>query len=115
MGSKDKKLKGKIAWVDGKKLGLKSGHYVYIRSINGNTCDVNTFTSLEYDKQKYMLGKINYVRDGSVYSIPKEDLTLPKFSGVRKGVITVNLKDLQSIGRHKIKRRHHFYVIKFLK
>lgn len=56
-----KKIKGKIGFCDNATLGIKDlngnplngGHYVYIREINGNKCNVNVITSLEYANGNY--------------------------------------------------------------
>lgn len=122
MKSKDK-LVGKIGVCKNKYLGFEikpeSVHYVYIRKVNNdNTCDVNTFTQLtkHSDNKKYDYDKMYYVRKGDTYLVPEDDITLPNLSGVKKDVIkNVPISKIHNIGCHSIKKRHHFFIKKFMK
>jgi len=114
--NKKSKHVGKIGWCDSNVLGLSSGHYVYIRSVKNGKCDVNTFTSLEKNNGHFKNDKINYVRDGKIYAIPKTDLTLPKFSGVDCRVIkNINVSDIKYKGCQRLKNRHKHYILKYMK
>lgn len=114
---------GKIAYCTNQALGLRDkqgklltgGHYVYIRSVKGNKCDVNVVTSLEGKRDSFHQKKISNVAKGYTYPIPRHDATFKLWSGITNNVITVNLSDLQDIGKKSIKRRHHFFVRKFIK
>lgn len=118
---KNSKLKGKIAYCDNKNLPglkhLKGGHYVYIREVDKNgKCSVNIVTSLENDNKDLQLNKIKQVRKGNTYPIPKIDGTFTKWSGINKNPIkNVNVENLIDVGKKQIKRRHHFFIGKFLK
>lgn len=108
---KTNKLVGKIGWCSANTLGLDKGHYVFIRSVYGNKCSVNTFTSIKQKDGLYDLGKIKKIERGSLYPIPKKDSTLHRFSGIHKNVITnVPLDEVENIGRFFLKRRHHHYI-----
>lgn len=118
-----RKLKNKIGFVNNKHLRIydkKGGHYVFIRKVNKNgTCDVNIFTSLEHrDKEKGELNftnnKIRYLKFGKAYAIPKGDTNLPKWSGVRKEVKVVDTKHIHDVGRYYVKKRHWFFIGKYL-
>lgn len=107
---------GKIGWCDSSVLGLSRGHYVYIRNQKNNKCDVNTFTSLEDRNGRYKIHKIDKVRDGIVYAIPKQELTLPKFSGIYKGEIkNINVNDIKYIGTYKLNSKHKNFIKKHMK
>ena len=116
-----KDLKGKIAYCDNKNLPglrhLKGGHYVYIRDINKNgKCSVNIITSLENKDRTFQMKKIDQVRKGNTYSIPKYDSKFTQWSGVNKTPIyNVEVNKLMDVGKKQIKRRHHFFIGKFLK
>jgi hypothetical protein len=119
MSRKKKTLVGEIGYCENKKLsGMTSivgGHYVYIRKIDGNKCDVNVITSLE-DKNGFTIKKIAHVKKGNTYPIPYRDANFFKWSGVNCNSIKgVNISDIQDIGKKKIKRRHKFFIGKFLK
>lgn len=122
MKSKDK-LVGKIGVCKNKDLGIKKIpdgiHYVYIRKVNNdNTCDVNTFTQLtkHYNNDIFDYEKMYRVRKGDTYLIPDKDVTLPNLSGVTKDVIkNVPIDKIHNVGCHSIKKRHHFYIKKFMK
>ena len=82
-------IKNKIGFCNNKDLGIKKagGHYVYINSVNKNgTCNVNVITSLEDKDKKFNLKKLRHVK----YMI-------------------------KDIGKKKIKKRHFFFIGKFLK
>lgn len=107
---------GKIGWCSKETLGLLKGHYVFIRRVKNGKCDVNTFTSLETNNGLYKLDKIDYVKNGNIYPIPKKDITLSKYSGVDSRVIkNIPLVQIQNIGLNKLKRRHHHYIQKYVK
>ena len=115
MGKKSKHI-GKIGWCDKDVLGLPKGHYVFIRRVKNDKCDVNTFTSLERNNGRFKLDKINYIRNGSIYPIPKNDVTLSKFSGVDKRIIKdIPISKIQDKGCYTLKRRHHHYIQKYVK
>ena len=113
------KLKGKIGYCDNKDLGInkKGGHYVFINSINKNgTCDVNVMTSLEDGRANVDLRKIKHVRKGNTYPIPFYDANFKLWTGVNKTPIrNVQIDKISNIGKKKIKRRHLFFIGKFLK
>lgn len=115
----------KIGYCDNKSLGLtdkdgkplKGGHYVYIREMNGNKCDVNVITSLEDKNEWYQMEKIHKVKRGMLYPIPKEDATFPRWSAVNLdgNINDVRVSDIKDIGKKQIKSRHKFYVGKYTK
>lgn len=113
-----KKIKNKIGYCDNRYLGINrpGGHYVYIRKNNYNgTCDVNVVTSLE-NNNRYTVSKINRVKAGNTYSIPKTDANFVKWSGINRDVIrNVNIARIHNIGSRKIKKRHFFFIDKFMK
>lgn len=109
-------LVGKVGWCDGKTLGLSTGHYVFIRRVYGNKCSVNTFTSIGVVSGGYKINKVQKIETGVIYPIPKKDLSLPRFSGVHKNVITnVPISQIRDVGLHTLKRRHHHYIQKYQK
>ncbi|CDE19581.1 unknown [Acidiphilium sp. CAG:727] len=120
-----KKIKGKIGFCDNATLGIKDlngnplngGHYVYIREINGNKCNVNVITSLEYANGNYNAKKLRKVRDGKIYAIPKSDANFSRWSAINLdgNIKNVNISKIKNIGSKKIKRRHKFFVGKFTK
>ena len=113
------KIKNKIGYVDNKYLGINkpSGHYVFIRKVNKNgTCDVNIVTSLENKTNIYNEKKLYHVRKGNTYPIPFYDANFNKWSGINKTPIkNVKVKNIKDIGKKKIKKRHYFYIGKFMK
>lgn len=130
MSKLKKSYVGKIGYCDNKNLGIKAksqGHYVYIRKVYGKKCDVNIITSLErYNmpdprKDKTAINalsdkKLFYARLGSTYPIPFNDSNFSKWSGIKKDVIKgVNLADIQDVGKKYIKKRHRFFIGKFMK
>lgn len=125
MTAKEKKFYvGKIAFCTNAVLGLKDkkgeilpgGHYVYIRSFDGDVCDVNIVTSLERKRFDYTPRKITNVSYGNTYPIPRNDANFTKWSGINHDVIRgIKIGDLQDIGNKSIKKRHHYYIRKFLK
>ena len=120
-----KKLTGKIGYCDNRSLRLKDkqgryisdGHYVYIREDNKNgTCNVNVVTSLEEQSGRYSLNKIKQVRKGNTYSIPKYDANFSLWSGINKHPVeNVRTDKIVDIGKKRIKKRHLFYIGKFMK
>lgn len=112
----EKKYKGKIGWADGNILNTRSGHYVFIRSCKNSKCKVNTFTSIENYYAQISSTKIKKVKEGKIYAIPKTDLNLKRFSGIDKRVISnVDIKDIKIKKKVKLKRRHNFYIYKYMK
>lgn len=115
------KIRNKIGYCKNSNLdGLKhlaGGHYVYIRKVNRNgSCDVNVITSLEDKNHNYDFSKLKQVRKGNTYAIPKYDANFPRWSGVNKKPIrNVDIKDIQGIGKKRIKKRHNFFIGKFMK
>ena len=114
------KYLNKIGYCDNKHLEgirFKGGHYVYISSINRNgTFNVNTITSLEDKKGKFDFSKIKSVRSGKIYPIPKNHSNFPLWSGIdSRTKRNVNPRNIKNIGKRQIKRRHFFYIGKFMK
>lgn len=115
--------RGKIGVCKNKDLGFKKNldgvHYVYIRQVNKDgTCDVNTFTqlTLHENPKLYDFKKMEEVKRGNTYVIPLKDCTLSQFSGVNHSVVhNVKLSKIKDIGKQKIKKRHHFFINKFMK
>ena len=114
------KIKNKIGYCSNKHLkGVQGnpngGHYVIIRSINKNgTCDVNTFTSLE-DSKGFKTNRIDHIKKGNIYPIPKYDANFPLWTGcTRKPIKNVKISHIKNIGKTKIKKRHLFFIGKFL-
>lgn len=120
-----KKLTGKIGYCDNRSLRLKDkqgrfipgGHYVYIRNDNKNgTCDVNVVTSLEDKNRTYSENKLKQVRSGNTYAIPKYDANFNLWSGITKTPISnVKTSSILYVGKKKIRKRHKFFIGKFLK
>lgn len=118
MSRKKKSLVGKIGVCDNSALGIpRTGvHYVYIRSLNGNKCDVNVITSLERRWYRFDQDKLKQVRNGNTYPIPKNDSNLPLWSGVTHNPIKgVDVSKIRDIGKISIKQRHHFFIGKYCK
>ena len=115
------KIKNKIGYCDNKNLRglekLKGGHYVYIRKDNKNgSCDVNVITSLEDKNKVLQLNKLKQVKRGNTYVIPFGDEKFTRWSAVnRKPIKNVKVSKIEDIGKKKIKRRHFFFIEKFLK
>lgn len=125
MGKIKKQLVGKIGFCYNTDLGLKDnngrplrgGHYVYIRKLNGNRCDVNVITSLEDERGKLLPQKISKARRGMLYAIPVSDTNFERWSAINlDGNITnVKVSKIKNIGAKSIKKRHRFFVGKFTK
>lgn len=140
--SKHKKTNvGKIGYCDNATLGIKDkygkpvkgGHYVYIREIHGGKCNVNVITSLERVRRDlqgkplkdrrgnfitdYTEPKIDKVKKGYLYPIPKNDSNFTEWSAVNLdgNIKGVKVADIQNIGSKQIKRRHKFFVGKYTK
>lgn len=114
--NKQSKHIGKIGWCNGNTLGLARGHYVYIRKVKNGKCDVNTFSSIEDKNGRIEIPKVNYIKDGQLYPIPKKDVTLPRFSGIDKRVIrNISIHDIKYKGSKTIKNRHKHYIDKYMK
>lgn len=113
-------IKNKVGYCDNKNLkgleNLSGGHYVYIRKVHKNgTCDVNVVTSLEDKKGKTNLERLRQVKKGNTYPIPKNDATFSRWSGVnRKPIKNVRVENLQDVGKKRIKKRHNFFIGKFM-
>lgn len=116
---------GKIGYCDNKTLGIKGadgkilngGHYVYIREKNGDKCNINVITSLEYQNGNYNAKKIRKVRDGKIYAIPKSDADFSRWSAINLdgNINDIPISRIHNIGEKKIKSRHKFFVGKFTK
>ena len=119
MNKSIKKIKNKIGFCDNKylKINRPSGHYVYIRKVNKNgTCDVNVITSLEDKQGNFKYNKLKQVKKGNTYALPKYDTNFSQWSGVNKKPINnVKISYIKGIGQKKIKKRHHFFIGKYMK
>lgn len=125
MSSKKKQYVGKIGYCDNRTLGIKGadgkplsgGHYVYIREKNGDKCNINVITSLEYQNGNYNAKKIRKVRDGKIYAIPKSDADFSRWSAINLdgNINDIPISRIHNIGEKKIKSRHKFFVGKFTK
>lgn len=139
MSKLKKNYVGKIGYCENRVLGirdidgkpLKGGHYVYIREVNNDRCNVNIITSLETvrrDKRGYIVKdkrgepqtdftplKIEKVKRGYLYPIPKKDADFPLWSAVNLdgNIKGVKISDIKNIGSKSMKRRHKFFVGKF--
>lgn len=138
--SKDKRrYVGKIGYCNNATLGLKDtygkplkgGHYVYIREVYNDRCNVNVITSLETvrrDRRGFVVKdrygepqtefvplKIEKVKRGYLYPIPKKDADFPLWSAVNLdgNIKGVKIADIKNIGSKSMKRRHKFFVGKF--
>lgn len=115
------KYLNKIGYCENRYLeGLnnkKGGHYVFIRELNRNgTFNVNTVTSLENKKGKIDYSKIKSVKKGQIYPIPKNHANFSRWSGIdSRTKRNVKSKNIKCIGKKQIKRRHLFYLGKFMK
>lgn len=119
-----KKIKGKIGFCDNKTLGicdgrgnpLVGGHYVYIREVRGNKCNVNVITSLE-SNNKFNFDKLNKVKRGYLYPIPKGDANFSRWSAINLdgNIKGISVSKIHNIGDRKMKTRHKFFVGKFTK
>ena len=108
---------GQIGYMTNNDLGINKtgGHYVYVCEVKGNKVDVNVITSLEYLSGKWNTKRLNKVRKGYIYPIPKSHSTLPRWSAVSSNPkLNRNIKDIKPT-KHKIKKRHRFFIGKFLK
>ena len=125
MSRQKKTYVGKIGYCDNKSLGLtdkygnplKGGHYVYIRKMDGNKCNVNVITSLEDKNEWYQMEKLNKVKRGMLYPVPKDDANFSRWSAINLdgNINGVKITDIKNIGQKEIKRRHKWYVGKFHK
>ncbi len=125
MSKRKKMYVGKIAYCDNSDLGItdkygnvvSGGHYIYIRKVNGNNCDVNVITSLEDKQGHYYFEKLHKTKRGMLYPIPKNDADFNQWSAINLdgNINNVKLSDLKNIGCKKIKRRHKWFVGKFTK
>lgn len=125
MSKHKKTYVGKIAYCNNSDLGIldvyggpiQGGHYVYVRNVNGNKCDVNVITSLENKSAVIYPQRIDKVRKGYLYPIPKDDADFNQWSAINLdgNIKDVKLSALKSVGQKKIKRRHKWFVGKFTK
>ncbi len=121
MSRKKKNYVGKIGYCDNINLNglqhLSGGHYVYIRKLNNDgTCDVNIITSLEDNHGNYDYHKLKQVKKGNTYAVPKYDANFARWSGVNKKPIqNVKISDINYLNKKKIKKRHHFFIGKYMK
>lgn len=125
MSKHKKTYVGKIAYCDNSDLGildaygvpLKGGHYVYVRKVNGNKCDVNVITSIEDKQNNVYPRKLNKVKRGMLYPIPKDDADFNQWSAINLdgNIKNVLLSNLRNVGCKKIKNRHKWFVGKFSK
>lgn len=142
MSRNKKQFVGKIGYCNNSALGmvgkdgkpLKGGHYVYIREMSGtNKCNVNVITSLERVRRDkngkpmkdrygnvitdYTEPKIDKVKKGYLYPIPKNDGNFTEWSAINLDGNIKNIKasDIQNIGYRKIKDRHKWFVGKYTK
>lgn len=116
---------GKVGYCDNRTLGIKStdgkplkgGHYVYIREVNGDKCNVNVITSLEDRNGIYDLRKVGKVKYGYLYPIPKGEADFTRWSAINLdgNIKNIPIARIRDIGKKKIKRRHKFFVGKFTK
>lgn len=125
MSRQKKTYVGKIGFCKNADLGLKDkdgkplkgGHYVYIREMNGNKCKVNVITSLEDRNEQLYRDKVNKVKRGFLYPIPKYDADFTLWSAVNLdgNVTNVKVSDIKDIGKKKMKQRHSWFVGKYSK
>ena len=125
MSRQKKSYVGKIGFCDNSVLGfkdkngnyVKGGHYVYIREMNGNKCNVNVITSLENNTGYYDIKKLSKVRAGMLYAIPKDDADFSRWSAINLdgNINGIKITDIQDIGQRKIRHRHKWYVGKYHK
>lgn len=124
MSREKKSVVGKVGYCDNKVLnirnktgGFSGGHYVYIRTCRNGKCDVNIITSLEDKRGIYQDIKIDKVKRGYLYPIPKSDGNFSQWSAVNLdgNIKGVKLSDIQNIGKKGFKKRHRFFVGKFTK
>ena len=94
----------------------RGGHYVYISNVNGNgTCNVNVVTSLEMKPGVFSGSKLWHVRNGNTYPIPIRDANFSRWSGINADIIRgVKIKSIKNIGVKRIRKRHNFYIKKFM-
>lgn len=111
-----KNLVGKMGWCDAQTLGLDDGHHVFIRSVNGDNCDVNTLTSIRDKKSnKFNIAKMKMVEDGIIYPIPLKDCSLRVFGGVHKNAIkNIPISKIQDINKNTLHKKHHYYIKNYL-
>lgn len=109
------KYNGKIGYVKNRDLGIRtlpnSGHYVYVSKDKGSKCDVNVVTSLEDINGNFDLAKINKVKKGYIYCIPKRDSNFTRWSGIiLKPIKNVDKRKINALNNRKIKRRHKWFI-----
>lgn len=140
MSNKKKQYVGKIGYCNNRTLGIKGadgkplsgGHYVYIREKNGDKCNINVITSLERQRvingipvkdkngkiiTDFTLPKIEKVKKGYLYPIPKTDANFKEWSAINLdgNIKNIPVARIQNIGIKSIKNRHRYYVGKFTK
>ncbi len=120
----NKKIVGKIGYCDNAVLGirdkygktLRGGHYVYIREVENNKkCNVNIITSLEDKDANFKIQKLNKVKRGLLYPIPKKDADFSQWSAINLdgNINGIDISKIKDIGRIQMKNRHKFFVGKF--
>ena len=124
MGREKKGFVGKVGYCTNRVLGIRNhnggysgGHYVYIRKYKNGKCDLNVITSLENLNGHYQAEKINKVKRGYLYPIPKKDGNFTQWSAINLdgNVRGIDINDIQDIGKRSFKKRHRFFVGKFTK
>ncbi len=125
MGDREIKRRflGKIGFCDNSVLGIKGengkfikgGHYVYIREVNGEKCDINVITSLENKNEFFQIEKLKKVKRGLLYPVPKDDANFTQWSAVNLdgNINNIPLSKISKIGYRSMKKRHRFFVGKY--
>lgn len=90
--------KGKIYYCTNYDLGisnksLSDGHFVLIKDLIGNNAVVRTIVSLE-NKYGFNIKKINKVKSGRLFYIPKKYSNLPRLSAISNEDIIVDFNRL---------------------
>ena len=125
MSKKKKQYVGKIGYCDNATLGIKDkygkfvkgGHYVYIREMRGDKCNVNIITSLEDRHGNFDGFKLGKAKRGFLYPVPQSDTDLIRWSAINLdgNINGIKVSDIQNIGSKSIRRRHKFFVGKYTK
>ena len=124
MSREKESVVGKVGYCDNRSLGIKNrngdysgGHYVYIRTCKKGKCNVNIITSLESPLGKLYPDKIDKVKRGFLYPIPKNDGNFSRWSAVNLdgNIKNIPVASVRLIGLKGFKKRHRFFVGKFTK
>ena len=125
MNKREKSLVGKIGYCSNAALGMRDkygkpmrgGHYVYIREVNDDRCNVNVITSLEDRSGLYDFSKLRKVKFGMLYPVPQGDANFTRWSAINLdgNINGIKVADIKNIGLKSMKRRHRFFVGKFTK